>query len=172
MRGGERLTSAGYESDGEPGPRPHYSEDYYGAFVRDPGGNSAEAVHKPSSSGTGRIDHLWLRTRDVAAQRRFWETVAPLRRDPAEARLAGLDPVRRRGRDVLVRRGRADRERAPRLPCAGRRRRSRRSTRPRSARGSPTTARRASGRTTTRATSARFVLDPDGNNIEAVCHHR
>ena len=73
-----RLTGAGYESDGEPGPRPHYSEDYYGAFVRDPGGNSAEAVHKPSSSGTGRIDHLWLRTRDVAAQRRFWETVAPL----------------------------------------------------------------------------------------------
>ena len=74
----QRLTGAGYESDGEPGPRPHYSEDYYGAFVRDPGGNSAEAVHKPSSSGTGRIDHLWLRTRDVAAQRRFWETVAPL----------------------------------------------------------------------------------------------
>ena len=74
----QRLTGAGYESDGEPGPRPHYSEDYYGAFVRDPGGNSVEAVHKPSSTAVGRIDHLWLRARDVAAQRRFWETVAPL----------------------------------------------------------------------------------------------
>jgi catechol 2,3-dioxygenase-like lactoylglutathione lyase family enzyme len=74
----QRLTGAGYESDGEPGPRPHYSEDYYGAFVRDPGGNSVEAVHKPSSSAGGRIDHLWLRARDVAAQRRFWETVAPV----------------------------------------------------------------------------------------------
>jgi catechol 2,3-dioxygenase-like lactoylglutathione lyase family enzyme len=74
----QRLTGAGYDSDGEPGPRPHYSEDYYGAFVRDPGGNSAEAVHKPSSTGTGRIDHLWLRTREVGAQRRFWETVAPV----------------------------------------------------------------------------------------------
>jgi catechol 2,3-dioxygenase-like lactoylglutathione lyase family enzyme len=74
----QRLTNAGYESDGEPGPRPHYSEDYYGAFVRDPGGNSVEAVHKPSSSAGGRIDHLWLRARDVAAERHFWETVAPV----------------------------------------------------------------------------------------------
>ena len=74
----QRLTEAGYESDGEPGPRPHYSEDYYGAFVRDPGGNSVEAVHKPSSTADGRIDHLWLRARDVAAQRRFWEAVAPV----------------------------------------------------------------------------------------------
>ena len=27
---------AGYESDGEPGTRPQYSEDYYGAFLLDP----------------------------------------------------------------------------------------------------------------------------------------
>lgn len=33
-----RLTEAGYESDGEPGPRPIYTESYYGAFVLDPDG--------------------------------------------------------------------------------------------------------------------------------------
>ena len=38
-------TAAGYESDGEPGPRPQYSDDYYGAFLLDPDGNSIEAVH-------------------------------------------------------------------------------------------------------------------------------
>src|SRR5205085_4613782 len=35
----------GYESDGEPGLRPEYHERYYGGFLLDPDGNSAEAVH-------------------------------------------------------------------------------------------------------------------------------
>jgi catechol 2,3-dioxygenase-like lactoylglutathione lyase family enzyme len=69
-----RMVDAGYESDGEPGPRPEYNATYYGAFVLDPDGNSIEAVtHDTSRLG---LDHLWLRTPDVAAQRRFWaETV-------------------------------------------------------------------------------------------------
>jgi catechol 2,3-dioxygenase-like lactoylglutathione lyase family enzyme len=71
-----RLTEAGYESDGEPGPRPQYSESYYGAFVLDPDGNSVEAVHHDRSRAR-EIDHLWLRTEDVAAAKRFYETVAP-----------------------------------------------------------------------------------------------
>ena len=66
-----RMTEAGYESDGEPGPRPQYSADYYGAFVVDPDGNSVEAVHH-GTSVPREIDHLWLRTRDVAAIRRFY----------------------------------------------------------------------------------------------------
>src|SRR5581483_1860303 len=33
-------TEAGYRSDGEPGERPQYSLDYYGAFLLDPDGNS------------------------------------------------------------------------------------------------------------------------------------
>jgi catechol 2,3-dioxygenase-like lactoylglutathione lyase family enzyme len=62
-----RLVDAGYASDGEPGPRPEYSETYYGAFVLDPDGNSVEAVqHAQSSHG---VDHLWIRTRDIAAER-------------------------------------------------------------------------------------------------------
>jgi catechol 2,3-dioxygenase-like lactoylglutathione lyase family enzyme len=62
---------AGFADDGAPGPRPQYREDYYGAFLRDPDGNSVEAVYTGRERKTGAIDHLWLRTRDVAAMRRF-----------------------------------------------------------------------------------------------------
>jgi catechol 2,3-dioxygenase-like lactoylglutathione lyase family enzyme len=71
------MTDAGYRSDGEPGPRPEYSKSYYGAFIIDPDGNSIEAVHH-NSSRAGEIDHLWLRTCDVAAAKRFYELVAPV----------------------------------------------------------------------------------------------
>ena len=70
-------TEAGYRSDGEPGPRPQYSESYYGSFLLDPDGNSAEAVHHDSIRAGGSIDHLWIRVSDVAAAKRFYETVAP-----------------------------------------------------------------------------------------------
>jgi catechol 2,3-dioxygenase-like lactoylglutathione lyase family enzyme len=79
-----RMTGAGYESDGEPGERPQYSASYYGAFVLDPDGNSVESVHHDTSRA-GEIDHLWLRTRDVAAAQRFYETVA---------RIVGIEPKR------------------------------------------------------------------------------
>jgi catechol 2,3-dioxygenase-like lactoylglutathione lyase family enzyme len=69
-------TEAGYRDDGAAGPRPQYSEDYYGAFLLDPDGNSAEAVHH-ATPRTGVLDHLWIRVADVAAAKRFYETVAP-----------------------------------------------------------------------------------------------
>ena len=68
---------AGYRSDGEPGERPIYSPDYYGAFLLDPDGNSIEAVHGSWVRPPGNIDHLWLRTADVAAAKRFYATIAP-----------------------------------------------------------------------------------------------
>jgi catechol 2,3-dioxygenase-like lactoylglutathione lyase family enzyme len=82
------LSGAGYRDDGPPGPRPQYSADYYGAFVLDPDGNSAEAVHH-GERRSGVIDHLWLRTRDPRAVRDFYETIAPvvgieLRKDEAD----------------------------------------------------------------------------------------
>jgi catechol 2,3-dioxygenase-like lactoylglutathione lyase family enzyme len=67
---------AGYWSDGAPGPRPEYRDDYYGGFLLDPDGNSVEAVHHGAMHGTG-IDHLWIRVADIAASRRFYELVAP-----------------------------------------------------------------------------------------------
>ncbi len=74
----QAMTGAGHRNDGAPGPRPQYSPTYYGAFVRDPDGNSVEAVHHGEPrEGENRIDHLWIRVRDLDAQRRFWETVVP-----------------------------------------------------------------------------------------------
>ena len=70
---------AGYRDDGAPGPRPEYGPDYYGGFLLDPDGNSAEAVHndRENSVGPGRIDHLWIRVADLAAAKRFYATIAP-----------------------------------------------------------------------------------------------
>jgi catechol 2,3-dioxygenase-like lactoylglutathione lyase family enzyme len=39
------ATAAGGEDNGAPGPRPHYHQNYYGAFVHDPDGNNVEAVY-------------------------------------------------------------------------------------------------------------------------------
>jgi len=70
---------AGYRDDGAPGPRPVYGPDYYGGFLLDPDGNSAEAVHTERDDPVpdGQIDHLWIRVRDLAASRRFYTTIAP-----------------------------------------------------------------------------------------------
>lgn len=69
-------TESGWPDDGQPGPRPQYRDDYYGAFLLDPDGNSAEAVHHGALSPGATIDHLWIRTADLAAARRFYETIA------------------------------------------------------------------------------------------------
>jgi catechol 2,3-dioxygenase-like lactoylglutathione lyase family enzyme len=69
-------TEAGHPDDGEPGPRPQYRDDYYGGFLRDPDGNSAEAVHHGAVRRPGEIDHLWIRVADVAAAKRFYGLVA------------------------------------------------------------------------------------------------
>ena len=89
-------TEAGYRSDGEPGPRPEYGSDYYGGFLLDPDGNSVEAVH--FEDVRRGIDHLWIRVRDVAASKRFYETIAPhagfrLNKDlPERAQFRGDEP--------------------------------------------------------------------------------
>jgi catechol 2,3-dioxygenase-like lactoylglutathione lyase family enzyme len=67
---------AGHADDGAPGPRPQYRDDYYGAFLLDPGGNSAEAVHHGDARAAGQIDHLWIRVTDLAAARASWGTRA------------------------------------------------------------------------------------------------
>lgn len=68
-------TQAGHRDDGEPGPRPQYRPEYYGAFLLDPDGNSAEAVHHDELREGGAVDHLWIRVTDVAAAKRFYESV-------------------------------------------------------------------------------------------------
>jgi catechol 2,3-dioxygenase-like lactoylglutathione lyase family enzyme len=82
---------AGHPSDGRPGLRPEYAEDYYGAFLLDPYGNSAEAVaFDRLREGEGVIDHLWIRVADLAATRRFCDVVAPI----LGLRIAGERPER------------------------------------------------------------------------------
>jgi catechol 2,3-dioxygenase-like lactoylglutathione lyase family enzyme len=68
---------AGFRDDGAPGER-DYTPAYYGSFLRDPDGNSAEAVHHEDLREGGWVDHLWLRTEDVAAARRFYEVISPV----------------------------------------------------------------------------------------------
>ncbi len=68
--------AAGYRDDGSPGPRPQYREDYYGAFLLDPDGNSAEAVHHSGMPAGATIDHLWIRVTDLAGAGRFYAAIA------------------------------------------------------------------------------------------------
>jgi catechol 2,3-dioxygenase-like lactoylglutathione lyase family enzyme len=77
---------AGHRDAGAPGERAVYRPDYYGAFLLDPDGNSAEAVHHGDTRRGGNIDHLWIGVRELAAAEAFYDTIA---------RHAGLRPGRR-----------------------------------------------------------------------------
>jgi catechol 2,3-dioxygenase-like lactoylglutathione lyase family enzyme len=162
---------AGYADDGRPGPRPEYRSDYYGAFLLDPDGNSAEAVHHGALRRGGVIDHLWIRVADVAEAKRFYETVAP----PAGLRLSHDSPDRVRfsgaGGSFTLVRGTptenvhiafptdddADVERFHEAAtAAGYRSNGPPGERPRYHPGY----------------YAAYVLDPDGHSIEVVNHHR
>jgi catechol 2,3-dioxygenase-like lactoylglutathione lyase family enzyme len=72
----QAAVDAGYHDDGPPGERPQYRRDYYGAFVLDPDGNSAEAVHHGDTRPGGHIDHLWIRVRDVPTAEAFYTAIA------------------------------------------------------------------------------------------------
>src|SRR3954452_25163452 len=73
----EAGLAAGYRDDGPPGPRPEYGPDYYGGFLLDPDGNSAEAGVHDNVRPPGHIDHLWIRVADVAAARAFYLEISP-----------------------------------------------------------------------------------------------
>jgi catechol 2,3-dioxygenase-like lactoylglutathione lyase family enzyme len=83
---------AGYRDDGAPGPRVQYGPSYYAGFLLDPDRNSVEAVHSAREDAVpdGRVDHLWIRVRDLQASRRFYTTIAP----HAGLRLAHVEPGR------------------------------------------------------------------------------
>jgi catechol 2,3-dioxygenase-like lactoylglutathione lyase family enzyme len=166
------MTAAGYRDDGAPGPRPQYSKHYYGAFVLDPDGNSVEAVHGDwPRGGENRIDHLWIRVRDLAAQRRFYETIAPVLGlrvgwdRPARFHVAGSerqfalvreDPVTENVHLAFPAPDNATADEFHRVAVGA--------------------GFRDNGGPGERGYHAgyygAFVLDPDGNNVEAVCHNR
>ena len=82
---------AGYRSDGEPGPRPQYKDDYYGAFLLDPDGNSAEAVHHDDLRRGGSIDHLWVRVADLALAREAFPDLTIGYESPERVRFGGAN---------------------------------------------------------------------------------
>jgi catechol 2,3-dioxygenase-like lactoylglutathione lyase family enzyme len=69
-------TDAGYTDDGAPGERPQYTPGYYGAFLRDPDGNSAEAVDHADTRRGGNIDHVWIGVRDLDTATAFYAAIA------------------------------------------------------------------------------------------------
>ena len=164
------LTAAGYESDGAPGPRPAYGPDYYGAFVLDPGGNSVEAVHNGPRRQPGVIDHLWLRTRSLVDATRFYETVCPAVAHTVE-RYEGRTQIRGSGATFSLVPGPPTENLHLAFQAAD----------PRAVAGFHRAGLEA-GFTSNGEPGERpeyhpgyygaFLLDPDGNNIEAVCHER
>jgi len=163
--------AAGYRDDGAPGLRPEYGDDYYGAFLLDPDGNSIEAVHNESLHGPGHIDHLWIRVADVAASKRFYETIAP----HAGLRLGSDTPdrvqFRGAGGSFSVVTGAPTEHLHMAFPAAAN-----------AAVDAFHAAATGAGYRDNGAPGERpvyhpgyysaFVLDPDGNNIELVCDNR
>ncbi len=167
----QALTGAGYRDDGPPGARPQYSDDYYGAFVLDPDGNSVEAVHHGLLRADGGvIDHLWLRSRDLGAVKRFYETIAPL--TGIELRVDEPDRVAYRvtnGSFSFVQGEPTEYVHlafsAPDNPAVDDFHRAALAAGYRD-NGPPGERRYHPGY------YGAFVLDPDGHNVEAVCHNR
>ena len=166
--------AAGFGDDGPPGLRPQYRPDYYAAFVRDPSQNSIEAVHYDARHRHREqiIDHLWIHVADLQTSKRFYELAgmsAGFRvqsEEEGRIRFGGSDPdvsfslvagppttnlhVAFPGSDDAIRRF-FDEETA-----AGYRGNGKPGERSRNHPGY----------------YASYVLDPDGNNIEVVNHHR
>jgi catechol 2,3-dioxygenase-like lactoylglutathione lyase family enzyme len=163
---------AGLHDDGPPGLRPHYSDDYYAAFLLDSERNSFEAVHRQGHRRGGTIDHVAIRVADLAAATTFYRTAGAaagfdIRAEGAErTRFAGrasggllslvAGPVTRDlhvafpGDNDAVHRFYDD------AVAAGHRGNGEPGERPRYHPGY----------------YASYVLDPDGNNIEVVNHNR
>jgi catechol 2,3-dioxygenase-like lactoylglutathione lyase family enzyme len=163
---------AGMRDDGPPGPRPRYSADYYAAFLRDAEDNSFEAVHRDGHRRGGNVDHVAVRVADLAAATAFYGVVAAAAgldvraAGPEQTTLAGRESgglytlvpgpptenlhVAFPGDDDAIRRFYAD------SVAAGHRGNGEPGERPRYHPGY----------------YAAYVLDPDGNNIELVDHHR
>jgi catechol 2,3-dioxygenase-like lactoylglutathione lyase family enzyme len=171
----QAATGAGFADAGAPGPRPRYHAEYYGAFVLDPDGNSIEAVHHGFEPAR-MLDHLFLSVSDLGAPRRFYETVlSPLGHgfwasgdEPDDEEWVALGT---RGSSLWCVRRRPMTENlhvafaAPDNTTVGEFHRVALEAGYRD-NGPPGERRYHSGY------YGAFVLDPNGNNVEVVCHNR
>jgi catechol 2,3-dioxygenase-like lactoylglutathione lyase family enzyme len=163
---------AGFTDDGPAGPRRVYADDYYAAFLKDPDGDSFEAVYRDGARPRGSVDHVAIRVSNVEESTAFYSTIGDaaglaLQRQSLESAAFAVGasdgslllfaggPTQNMhlafsGEDDDVRRFHAD------ATAAGYRSNGEPGERPRYHAGY----------------YAAYVLDPDGNNIEVVDHHR
>jgi catechol 2,3-dioxygenase-like lactoylglutathione lyase family enzyme len=167
----EAGRAAGLTDNGAPGPRPDYAEDYYAAFLLDGAGNNFEAIHRAGPRPSGTIDHVAIRVADADGSAAFYA---------ASGDAVGLT-VRRQGEDrttFAIASGGAfsviagEPSANLHLAFAGDEQAVRRFHADAVAAGH-----RSNGEPGERPAYhpgyyAAFVLDPDGNNIEVVDHHR
>ena len=172
----DRFARAGIEAsfadNGHSGLRPRYAKDYYAAYLKDSADNNFEAVHQDGKRPQGKVDHVWIRVADLEASSAFYSAIGAAAgltiRQRAADRVAfsvgasdGVFSVVRgvptealhlafSGEDDDVRRFHAD------GTGAGYRSNGQPGERPQYHPGY----------------YSAFVLDPDGNNIEVVNHHR
>lgn len=163
---------AGFADDGPAGSRPDYAHDYYAAFLKDFAGNSFEAVHRDGERPIGNIDHVAIRVDDFAASTVFYWTIADA---------VGLTSGRHTDRGAVFSMNEATRSfmvfagkpsENLHLAFSGTDDDVRRFYDDATAAGF-----RSNGEPGERSRYhpgyyAAFVLDPDGNNIEVVNHHR
>ena len=164
--------NAGFAEERAAGPRPQCADDCYAASLKDLADNSFEAVHRDGRRGRANIDHLAIRVNDFDASTVFYWTIADAvgltsGERATECAMFALDEregsfivtagaptqnvhVAFPGNDEEVRRFHAD------AIAAGYR-----------SNGEPGERLRYHD-----GYYAAYVLDPDGNNIEVVNHHR
>ena len=163
---------AGFADDGSAGPRPDYAADYYAAYLKDAAGNGFEAVHRDGERPSGNIDHVAIRVNDVEASTAFYSTIGRAagltirRQTPDRAAFS----VRTSDGSFLVIGGEPTRD--THIAFSGSDDAVRRFHAVATAAGY-----RSNGEPGERARYqdgyyAAYVLDPDGNNIEVVDHHR
>jgi catechol 2,3-dioxygenase-like lactoylglutathione lyase family enzyme len=164
------ATEAGFRDNGPPGIRERYHADYYGAFVLDPDGNNIEAVNHGREPTQGMLDHVSVRVADAGAARDFYETVlAPLGLGVAAEH---EDTVGFGGGGSSFWLGPGDPSTNVHVAFAA----AENATVDEWHRVALAAGYRDNGAPGERGYHpgyyAAFVLDPDGNNVEAVCHNR
>lgn len=66
----EAALATGGTDDGEPGPRPDYGPEYYGAFVRDPDGNKIEAtLHTQPKAARAKPSRIKAKSKAAPARK-------------------------------------------------------------------------------------------------------
>jgi catechol 2,3-dioxygenase-like lactoylglutathione lyase family enzyme len=164
--------AASFTDDGPPGPRRVYADDYYAAFLKDPDGNSFEAVYREGARPRGSVDHIAIRVTNVDASIAFYSTIgaaaglALQRQSPESAAFA----VGASDGSLLIFAG--DPTQNVHIAFSGEDDDARRFHAAATAAGYQSNGEPGERPHYHAGYYAAFVLDPDGNNIEVVDHHR